>query len=134
MVKGGSIVEQGSHVKLMEDPDGSYAALYKLQQTAPTKEKPSFEEMQASFQSLEALHLECIYASHVHQGLSELGALQQILDGITLHSDSVSAPHITTILYPLEMHKIPGSLIESLLGTIGPSSGLKGTRCDYLPG
>lgn len=132
MVKGGSIVEQGSHVKLMEDPDGSYAALYKLQQTAPTKEKPSFEEMQASFQSLEALHLECIYASHVHQGLSELGALQQILDGITLHS--ASAPHITTILYPMEMHKIPGSLVESLLGTIGPSSGLKGTRCDYLPG
>lgn len=67
MVKGGSIVEQGNHAELMEDPDGSYAALYKLQQTSPTKEKPSFEEMQASFQLLEALHLGCVHAAHAYQ-------------------------------------------------------------------
>lgn len=47
MVKGGSIVEEGSHTELIAIPEGSYAALWKLQQAAPdsTKEKPSFEEL-----------------------------------------------------------------------------------------
>lgn len=46
-------MEQGSHAELMADPAGSYAALYKLQQAAPTKDKPSFEELQAEKHAIE---------------------------------------------------------------------------------
>ena len=47
VVKGGSIDEKGSHTELIANPEGSYAALWKLQQAAPgsTKNKPSFEEL-----------------------------------------------------------------------------------------
>ena len=46
-------MEQGSHAELIADPGGSYTALYRLQQAAPTKEKPSFEEMQAEKHAIE---------------------------------------------------------------------------------
>lgn len=41
------MVEQGSHAELLQKPEGAYAALYTLQAAAPTKQVPSFEEMQA---------------------------------------------------------------------------------------
>ena len=47
-MKGGSIVEKGSHDELIGNPEGSYTALWKLQQTAPTKDAPSFEVLQVS--------------------------------------------------------------------------------------
>ena len=47
-MKGGSIVEKGSHDELISNPEGDYTALWKLQQTAPTKDAPSFEVLQVS--------------------------------------------------------------------------------------
>ena len=46
-------MEQGSHAQLIGDPQGSYASLYRLQQAAPAKEKPSFEELQAEKHAIE---------------------------------------------------------------------------------
>ena len=41
-------MEKGSHGELISNPEGSYTALWKLQQTAPTKDAPSFEVLQVS--------------------------------------------------------------------------------------
>ena len=59
MVKGGSIIEKGSHDELIANPEGHYSALWKLQQSAPTKEAPSFEVLQVSVRVVPGAHKMC---------------------------------------------------------------------------
>lgn len=41
VVKGGRIVEQGTHKQLMALPDGAYSALAKMQMGGPEASKPA---------------------------------------------------------------------------------------------